>query len=233
MSPTLGMLKKDFRMIRFRFIMFTIFLFLSMFTHFQWNSGIHLGAFSLFFYLFYVPAFVWAGLHTEGKNLHQWLHNPLPAWRLLSSKVFIAILTFIPLLIGSIAITLFLNNQDHKGFYSINFPPFTTFLYIVAIVLLITLFLVSLVCLLWTTYHGIRQFTEKWAWVLNVLLLFIYNWILVRLAHSAISWIPVVYSQWKIGTHSYINLIVLGFITMLTIIQFAIACWILDRKVEV
>ncbi|SDW70172.1 hypothetical protein SAMN05444487_105168 [Marininema mesophilum] len=232
----ISLLKKDFRVIRFRFYgVLVAILLINFLSYFATNNHIGLSQLPLLLCIVYIPLFVWASLHTESTQLHQWLHSPASAWKLLCSKVTIAILTFILVFALSVSILIGLYSMG-DGSMDISPPNSTLLIYLIGLLfLLMTLSIVSLICLLWTIYHWLRRFTEKWAWVITTLLLFLYIRLIGFLPKTFMFIDFVQLRKTNSLTNENLEAFVGNLLLNLLIIaiQLVAACWILDRKVEV
>lgn len=260
MSSFLGLLRKDFYLMRFWYLVWLVLLLLVMIGSFSLAEWISIPSAVVPFLIvltgfqfLLMPLMIMSVLRVEGKT-QLWLYNPQSSAKLILSKLTIGIIfqlvsQFLIGIYGLIIINYLLNEGQ---ILSIN--QFLTFKvgFIFEIGILASSIYMSVwVVFLWTIYHSLGKYPtiRNFRWLAVILVLFLYNLsesllLLIKPFQSFIGMVKVElnilpklnYEQqgWNITyTESPFPLIPIILYFLLTIIIFFIASKLLDRKVEV
>lgn len=190
---------------------------------------------SSLYLLFSFPLLVWWGLKSEGQQLHQWLHQPQPVWMLLLSKLIAALsVTFVVVIVSLVYPLYFLITMGNAS------QLIGIALVLVWQMVLSSLSLATLILLFWSLYHWLKNWIGNKTWLL-LLLIFIslsvldMMWIKSDLYASLTQWGEIKpFEHWTILVTNpplYIGDYIYDF--AVSIIEYGIACWIIEKKVEV
>ncbi|CRK84561.1 hypothetical protein [Neobacillus massiliamazoniensis] len=253
-----GLLKKDFGISKFWFLLWLIFLAVFLLIPFALEIYYHMPLkilpvavlMLIGFHAFFLPAMLLSMLRLEGKT-QLWLYNPQNSKALFLSKMAVC---SIYQLIAQVFLT---------GVGLIIYQFYKNHIYIEAADLFmgITVFNVGLLLFglyvscwaifYWTVYHSLGKFpaVKNWRWLVLLLLFFVFNTITALLAK--IEFLKEIVNKWKIpilmnvngdykreGWEIYLNstdIPVVGLVIYVIVAfsLFLISCWLLDRKVEV
>ncbi|MFC4076946.1 hypothetical protein [Salinithrix halophila] len=252
MRPFSALLRKDVRQIRF-FVLIGVLIVILGDLFFAWKAmsdSDWLGASIIFptLHLFYLPFLFLYSLMQEKNQLHYWLHTPRPVWQLTLSKLLSATGAFIISMSVSAALPFYmlitqaewphLDEQlsqlkllvsGASWFFSIS-----------------SFYLCAMILLIWALYYWLRTFAGKWVWVPVVLLVSGLNYALSYLsgtsAYQAVTrWGAFGFASEELrvnpGIPEFANL---GFLytgewiagILQVALIFWLACWLLDKKVE-
>ncbi|MDA8352055.1 MAG: hypothetical protein M0Z65_02450 [Firmicutes bacterium] len=132
------------------------------------NARFGLSLFPLFSHFFYYPLYLMITLRVEGKQMHQWLHNPHPAWQLLLSKTGIGF----PLMVFSLGVSglypsFVLITHDFFQIHSV-LDPVSLWMDVGSFLIGIVGYSLNLgiiLLLLWSIYRWLHTWWGKWTWV--------------------------------------------------------------------
>lgn len=256
MNNWIGLLKKEFRLTRtffFGILTFDLLIMVGfMIASANWETPYVtsvVGAILIGMHSLFLPFYLLTSLNTESRNIHLWLHNPHPGYKLLAAKMlngFVAMLmsvsvvgifALIPYFQENTAINLAIDHIWLFGFY---------FLMIVSAATISTGIWITFY---WMFYQVIRTYIGKWALVLVFGLIGIMSWFGAWFSETVIAktlteWgainlpspinMSVSQQQFDLTLSTfpfYVGNIVFDFIIL--VIIFLVSCWLLDRKVEV
>ncbi|MDV2884225.1 hypothetical protein BTR22_13870 [Alkalihalophilus pseudofirmus] len=227
---------------------------------FMWEALIGVVVLAIGLQAFYLAYYMFFSLQAEHKKLHLWLHNPLPAYGLLSAKlaagiISMVITTVIVAAVGLIAITqselwgelssyITFAQIAELGFYG----GFTLYLFALSAVVWV-MFFWMIFLLLSRVFHSFLSFVLT---AISFIALFSFiGWFGNTSVHAALTeWGEIELGQMlqsidfqtsletgtdvttQMGSLSFYTGTLL-FETILALALFFIACWMLDRKVEV
>jgi|SRR5579875_57528 len=258
MSAFQGLLKKDFDISKFWFLLWGIvivlLLIISRAMEIYFHTPLTFLPFTVMmlfgFHIFFLPAMLLSMLHLEGKTQF-WLYNPQSSKVLLLSKI---IVCFIYQLIAQIFLTAIglMIYQIHKAQFMIETASLMKGITIINIGLLLAgLYFSCLFMFFWAIYHSLKKFPalKNWRWLVIVLVFLIYDIILTLL--SKIEFLREIVQKWSIpvtmdlqlhyekGAWKFllnttdIPILELVLYVIEALCLFLISCWLLDRKVEV
>lgn len=246
MTPWMGLLKKDFRL-TLPWFLGGLGLIVALNFLLTWMIG--MVAFSYLLVLahfLYFPAYLFISLWLEGKQMHQWLHTPRPAWQLLLSKLVVGV----PFMILSLGVSglfptyLLLGPTDLFGINPALEPSvFWSDLGLGFLMMLWTSFLLGLFLLvIWSVYRWLYIYIGKWSWVITAAGAFAFLYLYTRLLNSPLytslsKWGPTF--KFKMLEREGANLgplVYTGEILLDLLIAagfFALSHWILEERMEV
>ncbi|NDI34453.1 hypothetical protein [Chengkuizengella sediminis] len=197
MNSWMGLLKKDFLLMRNRFMIFLLLdlvafglgwylhireIGFSSTTNINWvmneNDFIKFIplAIALGIHVFFIADYLFTSLRKEGKQLHLWLHSPQAATVLLGSKLvngFIALITSLVLLTILITINL-IPFLSELSFYLGDISKL--FFYLVAHIAYISLILGVSIMFFWTIYHGLKSRIGKLSMLVLIIFITLFIW---------------------------------------------------------
>lgn len=197
----------------------------------------------VFMHVFYMSIYMIVSMQKELNTFHLWLHTPQPMSKLLSAKLVSGLFCNVVSLFinGTIAFALILSFIPAE--YAPSFGNTVLIAGLLGGAMVIASFYLSLYALLFTSvYLALRGKIGKWAWLVVIFLFISVTWLFNKVEEMA--WYQAL-TEW--GTYQiYIEAgmlapifpldISVGFIlvhTILAIIIFAIATFLIDRKAEV
>ncbi|WP_142505196.1 hypothetical protein [Melghirimyces algeriensis] len=239
MSTWRGLLKKDFQL-ALPWVLGGFALILMADLWAVWMTSKASGRFGLSLmpilaHILYLPIYLMISLWLEGKQMHQWLHNPHGMWKLLLSKLVLGIpLMLLSLIISGIYPVYLLVSLD----LDINLLEKQLNLVTIGQFLLSTVwFSLDLALwglILWSIFHWLRPFFGKWSWVvLSVVgLAFLYlsaQWALSPTYETLTQWGAIVTLPDNLTMYmgELLHDLLLG------TSFFFLSVWILERKLEV
>ncbi len=258
MSAFQGLLKKDFGISKFWFLLWIIFLAVFLIIPLAIEIYFHMPLtvipvaviLLLGFHIFFLPAMLLSMLRLEGKT-QLWLYNQQSSKALFLSKITVSLvyqlITQVFLTGVGLMIYQYYKNQIHIKAADL----FNGITVVNAGIALLGLYLSCWAMFYWTIYHSLGKFpgVKNWRWLVIVLLFIAYNMLSTFLAR--IEFLKEVVNKWNIpvfmnangkfrqgGWEIYlkaVDLPVLEFVlyVIVALSLFLISCWLLDRKVEV
>jgi MFS family permease len=222
-----------------------------------WEAVVAVGLFATGIQVFYLIYYMLNSLHVERKKLHLWLHSTMPGYGLLLAKLAAGLLSMlITLVITGTTLLIAMNNSVtiseqlkminvtsagvlggiHLILLAVSFGIFTIFYWM--IYLLFTRYLGSFLSFLATLGIFIgTSFVYSW-FKMTALYEVLTNWGEVHL--TGITESINITTNMENGTEVTTEVgnisLYLGaylFETVIVVVLFAVACWMLDRKVEV
>ncbi|NEU30329.1 hypothetical protein GN156_05990 [bacterium LRH843] len=207
--------------------------------------------------MFYLPCYLFFSLQAERKKLHLWLHNPLPGASLIGAKVVAGLISMLLTILitgvtGLIALSISENVPDlqwdsvinlsffggvHLVLFSLSFAA--CFIFFWMIYLMFTRSIGTFLSFL-STFILFVASTSLFGWFSNSSLyakLTMWGEVpLTGLAQHLNFFTDVQMGNIDVGSNiEPISVFIGGYVfeTILALILFFAACWILDRKVEV
>ncbi len=251
-----GLLRKEFRVSRALLLGVTAFDLLVMIGFFiasaRWEvpylTAI-IGAVLTAMHVFFLPLYLLISLNTEGRNLHLWLHNPQSGIRLLGAKLLNGLLALL-LSIGIVSsLSLLAYNLESS---LIQLPIDNVWLfgfYFLTVIITGSVYMGIWLIFYWTLYQVLRKYIGKWALLLILLIVGFISWFGswlngTRLYEVMIEWgyvelpsplnMEVSQQAFELTVSTFpfaIGNVIFDLITI--VLVFIMACWLLDRKVEV
>lgn len=247
-SPWPSLLKKDFRL-ALPWFLGGLGLIIAFDLWFAWSPHPEVRlAFSsmlVFAHIIYFPVYLFISLWVEGKQMHQWLHSPRPAWQLILSKLVVGI----PFILLSLSISglyptyLVLGPTDL--FASLPGLDPTAFWSDVGLMLMailwISFHLSLLLLVVWSVYRWLRTYLGKWTWLLTgagfFFFLYLYSkWVTSHYYELLFQWGPTMNIKGLTEGQTSTPFIHTGdilFDLLLAAAFFTLAQWILEKRMEV
>ncbi len=253
-----GLLKKDFGISKFWFLLWLIFLavflLIPLALEIYFHKPLTLLPIAVILLLgghaFFLPAMLLCMLRLEGKT-QLWLYNPQNSKVLFLSK---AAVSFVYQLIAQLFLTgvgLIIYQFNKNQFYIEAADLFKGITVFNVGLLLFGLYISCWAIFYWTVYHSLGKFpaVKSWRWLVMLLLFFVFNTITVFLARF--EFLKEIVNKWKIPVLMGVNtsvkrggweirlnsadIPVVGLVIYVIVAfsLFLISCWLLDRKVEV
>lgn len=253
MNAWYGLVKKEYRLSRSSFLLGLILLGIALvlfyFMGIRFNeSGIVIAPTGMLIglHVFYLTIFMIFSLNTEAKQLHLWLHNPQPAWMLLSAKLVNGIVAMIVSLSLAVLFFLYVLNEAAPNFNEIVKDYVNMGLFGLSYLIGISIYMAMSVLFIWTVNHTLKTRMGKFGSFIafSMILLptigmgkfqstrlyeLLTNWGEIDLSFL-FNFIPT-QGMAHVTPHVYIG----GFVFYLLLIigLFFFSCWLIDRKVEV
>lgn len=253
-----GLLKKDFGISKFWFLLWLIFLVIFLLIPLGLEIYFHkpltilpvavillLGG-----HVFFLPGMLLSMLRLEGKT-QLWLYNPQNSKALFLSKIAVSSIyqLIAQVFLTGVGLLIYLFNKSH--FYIDTADLFIAITVLNVCLLLFGIYISCWAIFYWTVYHSLGKFPviKNWRWLVMLLLFFVFNTITALLARF--EFLKEIINKWKIplplgvdtnvkqgGWEIYLNstdIPVVGLVIYVIVAfsLFLISCWLLDRKVEV
>lgn len=253
-----GLLKKDFGISKFWFLLWLIFLAVFLLIPFLLEIYYHMSLTFLpvavllliGFHAFFLPVMLLSMLRLEGKT-PLWLYNPQNSKALFLSKIAVSSIYQLIAQVFLSGVGLIIYQFNKNQFFIEEADLFKGITVFNIGLLLFGLYISCWAIFYWTVYHSLGKFptVKNWRWLVLLLLFFVFNTITTLLAK--IEFLKGIINKWKIpvlmnsnldfkqgGWHIYLNAVdmpVVGLVIYVIVAfsLFLISCWLLDRKVEV
>lgn len=255
MNSFIGLLKKEFIISRFWFLIWLGIIVLSISA--SWIYGIRIENLSIVFgifgayiplLLFFMPVMVLSLLRIEGRT-QIWLHNPQSSSKLLFAKISASliyqILSQIIVIFCGLLFNLWLQSQG-----VLELLPMNLFIQIYTVILFVSLNMAIWVLFLWTLYHSLGKYPsiKKMRWLF--ILIFIVGWTYIE--DKIISFLS--HSKFQLSIHVNLDdpffdtindqstnsmevlpipVLPIIYYILITVVLFIAASKLLDKKVEV
>jgi len=253
-----GLLKKDFGISKFWFLLWLIFLAVFLLIPFSLEIYYHMPLTFLpvavllliGFHAFFLPGMLFSMLRLEGKT-QLWLYNPQNSKALFLSKIAVSSIYQLIAQVFLTGVGLIIYQFNKNQLYIEAADLFKGITVFNVGLLLFGLYISCWAIFYWTVYHSLGKFpaVKNWRWLLILLLFFVFNTITALLAK--IEFLKEIINKWKIpvlmsangdfkhgGWQISLNAVdipVVGLVIYVIVAfsLFLISCWLLDRKVEV
>ncbi|NBI30884.1 hypothetical protein [Chengkuizengella marina] len=208
MDSWIGLLKKDFLLMKNRLLVFLLIdlaaFALGWYLHIREIGFVQQPELNWVLYdnndlIKFIPLVIAIGIHVlfignyilmslnkEGKQLHLWLHNPQSAIVLLGSKLvngFIALILSLGLLIILTTINL-IPFLSEVSFYLGDLTKLL--LYFVVNIIFLSLLIGICFMFFWTIYHVLKSRIGRWSVLVLIILINLFIWMFVSLESTAV-----------------------------------------------
>lgn len=187
-----------------------------------------LSASSILFHILYFPFFLASSLDQEKKQMHLWLHSPLPAWQLLLSKVLNALIAKILSLGFSLVVPSFLIWKNSTAMQKPTQVEMESLMDTAISIFIASLNLGFIFLMLWTIQQSLKRWIGKWSGVIYVVAILFYNPLMELKTQISPDETYVEFNFLEPGPWSD------GVLSAVLIwIFFLLSAWLLDKKTEV
>ncbi|MFD2615007.1 hypothetical protein [Paenibacillus gansuensis] len=191
------------------------------------------------FHIFYLPVLLFASLKSEARQLHIWLHHPLPAATLLLSKllngIVMAVISLVVLysMAGMLAVSRFSLLKEHWT------DIWMAGLLIFVHTIMISVWIGAWVILLWSLYHSLKHRIGRWTWAALLAAVILPGSVGSLITSTSLYKLVTQWGNMEVnfptfpmdpiptfaGEYLYYFVIIAGLVY--------VSSWIIDRKVEV